>query len=189
MRYMEKIPFPLRAAPRSRRQAVAAELVAFPLRTAARSMSRRLAMASPLTPRVTITVTDSTLKAKSTDTVAVYIWNSPDALTLTNSTVEASSEKSYALYAGSDGIEMSGGKVTLSTPASYATYTPGGLIAKDGVELNVTNSAHGLAANDTVRLSGATGTISVGNAALYSNSSECGHRKRVRPRACRADDN
>lgn len=119
-----------------------------------------------------ITVTDSTLKAKSTDTVAVYIWNSPGALTLANSTVEASSEKSYALYAGSDGIEMSGGKVTLSTPASYATYTPGGLIAKDGVELNVTNSAHGLAANDTVRLSGATGTISVGNAALYSNSSD-----------------
>ena len=119
-----------------------------------------------------ITVSDSTLKAKSTDTVAVYIWNSSGALTLTNSAIEASSEKMYALYAGSGGIEMSDGSVTLSAPNNYATYTSGGLVAKDGVSLNVTNSAHGLAANDTVRLSGATGTISVGNAALYSNSSD-----------------
>ena len=120
-----------------------------------------------------ITVSGSTLNATASDQRAVWIWgsNGGGVLTLTNSTVEVSSASSYALYA-LGGIEMGGGKVTLSAPASYATYTAGGLVAKDGVELDVTDSAHGLAANDTVRLSGATGTIDVGNAALYSDSSD-----------------
>ena len=117
-----------------------------------------------------ITVSDSTLKAKSTDTVAVYIWNGSGALTLANSMVDVSSENSYALYALTGGIEMSGGMVTLSAPHSYATYTTGSLVAKDGVKLDVKNSVHGLAADGTVRLSGATGTIDVDNAALFSNS-------------------
>ena len=119
-----------------------------------------------------ITVSDSTLKAKSTDTNAVYIWNGSGALTLTNSKVDVSSENLYALCALTGGIEMSGGMVTLSAPHSYATYTTGSLLAKDGVKLDVKKSVHGLAADGTVKLSGATGTIDVDNAALFSNSAD-----------------
>ena len=109
------------------------------------------------------------LSATSNGTIAVYIWDNDSPLTFTNSTVTATSANSYALYAPVGGIEVSGGSLTLNAPKSYATYTAGDLVAKDGVQLTLTNVAHGLAAAGTVELSGATGTVTAGNAALYSN--------------------
>lgn len=116
-----------------------------------------------------ITVENSTLNAKSVDTVAVYAWGA-GALVLTNSTVTASSTNSYALNASNGGIEMTGGTVTLSAPNKYATYTSGAVVAKGGAEINVTNSRNGLAAYHNVYLSGVTGTINVDDMALYSQS-------------------
>ncbi len=119
-----------------------------------------------------ITVTNSTLNATCNGTIAVYIWDNDSALTFTNSTVTATSNNSYALYAPAGGIEVSGGSLTLKSPNSYATYTTGDLVAKDGVQLTLTDVAHGLAAAGTVELNDATGTVTAGNAALYSDAKD-----------------
>ncbi|MCF2622272.1 InlB B-repeat-containing protein [Collinsella tanakaei] len=119
-----------------------------------------------------ITATNSTLNATCDGTIAVYIWDNDSPMTFTNSTVTTTSANSYALYALAGGIEVSGGSLTLNAPESYATYTTGDLTVKDGAQLTLTNVAHGLAAAGTVELDNATGTVTAGNAALYSDGKD-----------------
>lgn len=119
-----------------------------------------------------IAVSNSTLNATCEETVAVYIWEGDGALTLTDSTVTVTSSNSFALYALAGGIEVSGGSLTLNAPKSYAAYTTGDLTVKDGTQLTLTDVVYGLAATGTVKLSGVTGKVTAGDAALYSGGKD-----------------
>lgn len=143
-----------------------------------------------------VTVRDATFLASSENYMGVYV--TAGDFTATNSTVDLSGS-SYALYAAGNtsftggsttlatssgtgyafyavkGISFDGGdagsRVTIDTPGAYGSYTGGMLVSKGDVTFDVT-ALHGLTAAGNVELTGAKGTITAENAAIFSDTAD-----------------
>lgn len=143
-----------------------------------------------------VTVRDAAFLASSENYMGVYV--TAGDFTATNSTVDLSGS-SYALYAAGNtsftggsttlatssgtgyafyavkGISFDGGdagsRVTIDTPGAYGSYTGGMLVSKGDVTFDVT-ALHGLTAAGNVELTGAKGTITAENAAIFSDTAD-----------------
>ncbi|OUO46281.1 hypothetical protein B5F79_07695 [Olsenella sp. An285] len=113
-----------------------------------------------------VTVTDSTLTAKSPH-MAVFCKNqTTGSFTAQDSTIDLSSKTAYALFAYQD-IDVSGGSLTLSASDNCGAYTYKDLSVTDGTELDLKGKDGLWAVNMTI--DGATGTAVVDNAAIYGS--------------------